>query len=144
MTPPRWLWSPSLSPARPASALLVLRLVFGYHLLHYAVPHVLDATSRADFVGFLAKQGVPMPAFSGWLSIGAELLGGLSLVAGLLIRPACAVLVVNFMVALVVAHRHHGYDESVEALQMLAVVITLLGTGAGPLSVDALLKRRRS
>ncbi len=132
-----------LGPRLPPSSwtLLLLRLAFGGHLLFHVVPTLLDSSERAEFVQYLTDQHVPLPALSALLSLGTELLGGLSLILGLGVRPASAALVINFVVALLVAHLHHPYSKSFEALQLLAVAATLLGTGAGPLSVDALLAR---
>ena len=47
-----------------------------------------------------------------------------------------------YTVALLLVHLHQPYAKSFEALQMLAVALTLLCTGPGPLSVDGWRARR--
>jgi putative oxidoreductase len=141
---PQWFWSPKVMPRETAGALLFLRLAFGYHLIQYAAPMVFSAVERDDFIQMLSGKGVPLPTLAGWLAIGTEFFGALSFLLGALIRPASALLIVNFVVALLLVHLHHPYMKSFEAIQLLAVSATLLGTGAGSVSLDALVSRWRA
>ncbi len=141
MKTPKWFWSPQVMPREAAGALLFLRLAFGYHLIQYAAPMVFTAAERDDFIQMLSGKGVPLPALAGVLAIGTEFLGALSFLFGALIRPASALLIINFIVALLLVHLNHTYMKSFEAIQLLAVSATLLGTGAGSVSVDALISR---
>jgi uncharacterized membrane protein YphA (DoxX/SURF4 family) len=132
-----------LGPRLPRSTwtLATLRAAFGGHLLYHVVPLLLDAEARAGFVQYLGSKNVPLPGLSAALSLGTELLGAVLLVIGLAVRPASAALAFNFVVAFLIAHLHHPYSKSFESIQLFAVSVTLLGTGAGPLSIDALLAR---
>jgi putative oxidoreductase len=131
--------SSRLEPRAVAVGLLFLRLAFGYHLIQYAAPMVFSAADRGEFVEMLSGKGVPWPGFLGLFAIGAEFFGALAFLLGALIRPASALLLINFAVALALVHWNKTYLESFEAIQMFLVSATLLFTGAGALSLDALL-----
>ena len=79
------------------------------------------------------------------LAGGAEFLGGLALLLGLLVRPASAVLGFTMLVAIFSVHiskglfmSNGGYEY---ALALLAVMVSLFISGAGRLSLDGLLAR---
>ncbi|HET8801506.1 MAG TPA: DoxX family protein [Marinobacter sp.] len=80
------------------------------------------------------------------LAGGAEFFGGLALIIGLLVRPASAVLAVAMLVAIFSVHignglfmSNNGYEFG---LALLAVSVSLLFSGAGRASVDALLAKQ--
>ena len=80
------------------------------------------------------------------LAGGAEFLGGLALLIGLLVRPASAVLAFTMVVAIFSAHiskglfmSNGGYEY---ALTLLAVSVALGISGAGRYSLDRLLASR--
>ena len=80
------------------------------------------------------------------LAGGAEFLGGLALLLGLLVRPASAVLAFAMLVAIFSAHiskglflSNGGYEY---ALALLAVTVSLFISGAGRVSLDNLLASR--
>lgn len=79
------------------------------------------------------------------LAGGAEFFGGLALIAGLLVRPAAAVLAFAMLVAIFSVHISHGLFMSNNgyefALALLAVVISLTLSGAGRASLDTLLAK---
>jgi putative oxidoreductase len=128
--------------ARSAAGLIFVRLAFGYHLLQYSHAALWTSGGRAEFVEYLNSLYVPAPTLMGILAMGAEFFGGLCLVLGVMVRPACVALLINFLVALGLVHLHQPYLKSFEAIQMVSVALTLLFTGGGPVSIDALLVRR--
>ncbi|WP_339649441.1 DoxX family protein [Halopseudomonas pelagia] len=77
---------------------------------------------------------------------GAEFLGGLALLLGLLVRPAAAVLAVTMLVAIVTVHLANGLFMSNNgyefALALLAISVSLLISGAGRLSLDRVISLR--
>lgn len=92
-----------------------------------------------DSIGL--SPGTVMAALAG----GAEFFGGLALLIGLLVRPASVVLAFTMLIAIFSAHfskglfiANGGYEY---ALALLAVTIGLLISGAGRVSVDAVLGR---
>ena len=77
---------------------------------------------------------------------GAEFLGGIALILGLLLRPAAAVLAATMVVAIVSVHlpnglflANNGYEFG---LALLAVSVSLAIRGAGSASVDRMLSAR--
>ena len=77
------------------------------------------------------------------LAGGAEFFGGLALVIGLLVRPAAAALAFAMLVAIFAVHfanglfmSNNGYEFG---LALLAASVSLLLSGGGRLSVDAVL-----
>jgi putative oxidoreductase len=77
------------------------------------------------------------------LAGGAEFFGGLALVIGLLVRPAAAALAFAMLVAIFAVHfanglfmSNNGYEFG---LALLAASVSLLLSGGGRLSLDAVL-----
>ena len=98
----------------------------------------LDGTGQwMDSIGL--SPGYLMALLAG----GAEFLGGLALIIGLLVRPASAVLAFAMLIAIFSAHignglfmSNNGYDFG---LALLAVSVSLIFSGAGRASVDRLI-----
>ena len=78
------------------------------------------------------------------LAGGAEFFGGLALLVGLLVRPSSAALAFTMLVAIFSVHISNGLFLSNNgfeyALAMLAATVSLTISGAGRLSVDAVLQ----
>lgn len=77
----------------------------------------------------------------------AEFVGGLALVAGVLVRPAAAALAFTMLVAIFAVHFSKGFFMSSSgyeyALALLAASVALLLSGGGRLSVDRALSGAR-
>jgi hypothetical protein len=69
--------------------------------------------------------------------------GGVLYLAGAAVRPAAAVMLVNFLFALAIAHRDTPLEADMPPLAMRAVALFLLFNGAGALSVDRWRTRRQ-
>lgn len=87
------------------------------------------------------NPGYPIALLAG----SAELLGGLALILGLLVRPAATVLAFTMIVAIFAVHignglfmSNNGYEFG---LALLAASVALAISGAGRGSLDALLSR---
>jgi len=92
---------------------------------------------------FFASIGLNPGYLMALLAGGAEFFGGLALIAGLLVRPAAAVLAVTMLVAIFAVHignglfmSNNGYEY---ALALFAASVSLLYSGAGRASLDRLL-----
>jgi putative oxidoreductase len=85
------------------------------------------------------EPGVLMAAMAG----GAEFFGGLLLIAGLLVRPAAAVLAITMIVAIASVHLQNGLFMSNNGyefgLALLAISVGLVFRGAGGISADRLI-----
>ena len=121
---------------------LTLRLFFGYFWAEtgWAKLHNLDgATER--FVDW----GIPFPAFSATFSAGAEFVGGVLLMAGLLTRVTSIALLINMVVAIafVVIKNVADFDEFVELDEFVYILIFfwLAMAGPGKASLDTFVAR---
>lgn len=115
---------------------LFIRLVVGFVLVYGTQDNVFSHERMLEFRDFLAARGVPYPLFAAHLSAYAQFVCGILFVAGLAVRPAAAVMVVNFVAALLIAHLDAPLDAARLALCMLFSSLFLLFHGAGKLSAD--------
>ena len=89
---------------------------------------------------------VPLASLMGVAGV-LELVGGTLLIAGLMTRPVAALLIAEMTAAYVMVHLPQGgwpiQNQGELALLYASVFVFLVGNGAGPLSLDALLLVRR-
>lgn len=97
---------------------------------------------------WMASIGLAPGYLMALLAGSGEFFGGLALIIGLLVRPAAAVLAIAMLVAIFAVHignglfmSNNGYEF---ALALLAVAVSLMLSGAGRASIDAMLSRRVS
>ena len=98
--------------------------------------------------GWMASIGLEPGMLMAALAGSAEFLGGLLLIAGLLVRPAALILAVTMAVAIVTVHldsglfmANNGYEFG---LALLVISAGLVFRGAGSLSVDRALQKLAS
>ncbi len=116
---------------------LFIRLVVGFVLVYGTQDNVFSHERMLEFRDFLAARGVPLPLFAANLSAYAQFVCGILFVLGLAVQPAAAVMVVNFVAALLIAHLDAPLDSARLALCMLFSSLFLLFHGAGKLSADS-------
>lgn len=116
--------------------LFFVRLIIGFHLIYGTADNVFSHARMLEFRDFLAARGTPMPLIAAHVSVYAQLICGILFIVGAFIRPAAAVMIVNFIAALVIAHRTGGYQPAALALIMLFCSIGFLLHGAGKPSWD--------
>jgi putative oxidoreductase len=121
---------------------IFIRLCVGYRLVYGTIDNVASWARMVEFEHFLAAHGVPFALLSAVVSVWAQFLCGLLFIVGLWTRPAGAVMVVNFIVAIVVAHIGRPYLDNFDAIMMLAAGAFFLFHGAGALSVESWLASR--
>ncbi|MFY9619055.1 MAG: DoxX family protein [Pyrinomonadaceae bacterium] len=121
---------------------IFIRLIVGFHLIYGTQDNVFSYARMQEFAGFLSARHVPFPLFAAFVSVYAQLICGLLFLAGAATRPAAAVMIVNFVAAIVIAHLGDAYPNMFPALMMLAASCFFLIHGAGKLSVDSVLGRR--
>lgn len=134
---------PSTAVERPSPAdagLLLLRLFAGLSL---AAAHGIGKIPPSEgFVAGVGEMGFPLPGLFAWASGLAETLGGLLLAVGLFARPAALFVLINMLVASFIRQVGDPFLERELSLLYCAVAACLLLSGAGRLSLDALLRRR--
>ena len=113
-----------------------VRLIVGFHLVYGTADNVTSWARMLEFRDFLAERGVPSPLVAANLSAWAQFLCGILFIVGFFTRPAALVMIVNFIAALLIAHRVGGYPPAALALMMLFSSIALLLHGPGRWSVD--------
>jgi putative oxidoreductase len=127
--------------------LLVLRLTG----LMLAIGHGWSKiTNPGMMAGMLEKIGMPAPHLLAWLAAIGEFGGGLLLTLGLLTRFGAFLVVAVMSVALIQVHLHDplftpmtGGGAKEPALLYLLPALTLLFTGAGRFSLDAIFRGDR-
>lgn len=78
------------------------------------------------------------------MSVYAQFICGILFIIGAGVRYAAVVMIINFIAALIIAHIGDAYPNMFPALMMLAAACFFLLHGAGKLSVDELLRKRRA
>jgi putative oxidoreductase len=141
-----------LAPEIPASWYAIpLRLIIGLGFIHHGYAKL--ARGPESFVNILSALGMFDPLLLAWTTIIIELVGGLAVIAGLLIPLASVPMIVVLLVAIFTVHLPNGFSsiklQSVTAagahfgqpgyetdLLYLAGIIALIVGGSGPLALD--------
>lgn len=112
--------------------LLILRLFLALRLIYGVVDNIFSWEHMLAFSSFLDANDFPIPLISAVISVYAQFICGLLVLVGFRAREAAAVLVVNFIPALVL---HINAGDSVEAITpalamfFISVALVLLGAG---------------
>lgn len=147
------------SPAAGAQlAPLCLRLAIGFGFTAHGWAKL--ARGPEHFADLLRVLHVPFPEVMAWVSVLTELLGGLALIAGLLVSLVSVPLIATMLVALFTIHIHYGYS-SIKTIGLtkdgplfgppgyelntiyIAGLLALFVLGAGRYSLEALIFRKR-
>lgn len=121
---------------------LFVRLIVGYRLVWGTADNVFSHARMLEFAAFLSANGAPFPLASAFVSAYAQFIAGLLFIVGALTRPAAAVMLVNFIVALALIHVGKPFLDNYDALVMLFASGFLLLHGPGAVSVDERIARR--
>ena len=111
------------------------------------IPHGWPKVFRRvkGVAGSMARYGLPFPELSAVIIMGLETVGGVLIAIGLFTRPIAALLVIEFLVIIFVAHWPRGYGVGgggVEyPLMWGLILLAIMLRGGGPWSVDRKLGR---
>ncbi len=123
-------------------ALLVARIGIAGLMLTHGIPKLLMLLSGAPL------QFPPVMGMSAELSLGltvfAEVLCSVFILAGFATRLAVIPLIVTMLVAVLFIHAADPFAKQEPALQYLLVYVILLFAGSGKFSIDYLLQGKRS
>jgi len=114
----------------------------------------------AGFARLLEQIGAPLPEATGWVSTLVEILGGLAILAGAFVAVVSVPLIVMMLVAMFTIHLRYGFSAintiglTADGPQFgppgyevnllyIAGLLALILRGAGPVSIDRLLARRK-
>src|SRR5207302_2878589 len=135
-----------------------LRLIVGYGFMEHGFAKLVRGLDA--FPAILQALGVPAPHLMGWLTILVEIVGGLVVLLGALVPLASIPMSAVLLVAMITVHLPYGFCSikllAVTAagaqfgppgfetdLLYLACLTALVLGGSGPLTIEALLTKRR-
>ena len=126
---------------RNRMGIIFLRTCVGILMLMHGLPKLWlliqgGGNEWLDPLGIGSTLSLALCAF-------AETFCSLLLIIGLFTRMSALILLINFWVAVFVVHAQGGGAQTELPLLYLICYGTLVCTGAGPLSVDSLMNRRR-
>lgn len=121
-----------------------LRLIIGAFIIYGVQDNVFSYAQMLEFAHFLEQRRVPFPLFAAFLSAYTQLICGVSILLGALVRLTAIPFIINFIAAVVIAHRADTFPRMFPALLMICVGLFFLFNGAGKLSVDEALEKRRA
>jgi putative oxidoreductase len=126
-------------------AVLALRLAVGVVFTYHGWLKLDDVSG---FAGFVDSLGIPAPTFMAYVVTYLELLGGIALIIGLATRYVAALFAIEMVFTTLLVKLDVGLiaSEGVGAeldILILAIALSLVLTGAGRWSVDALVVGRR-
>jgi putative oxidoreductase len=135
----------------PAGGSLVDRCATGCHdVIALAGRILMGWIFVSSGFGKLAKSGVPMPSFMGWLGAIVEFGGGLLIIFGVKIRYAAVLMILFVIVATLIRHRYWEFSgadliaQRTNFWKNVAIIGGLLFmfiAGAGRYSVDGFRKQ---
>jgi putative oxidoreductase len=137
---------------------LPLRAIVGLGFFEHGYAKL--ARGPEHFSAILAAIGMPLPDLFSWATVLVEIIGGLLIVLGTLVPLASIPMIIVLIVAIFTVHipngfssikllaydtagAHFGQPGYETDLLYLAGLIALCLGGAGPLSIDQHLARRR-
>jgi putative oxidoreductase len=114
---------------------LLLRVVLGAIFIAHGFQKI--SGGMHEFTGLVGRLGFPMPVAFAWAAALAEFLGGICVVGGLFTRWAALAIAIDMTVAITKVRLHEGLIRGYEyELTLLAVAVSIMLMGAGPVSLD--------
>ena len=121
---------------------LFIRLITGSFLVWGTQDNVFSHARMIEFGEFLHARGVPFALAAAFLSAYAQFVCGFLFLLGAFTRHAAVVMIINFVAAVLIAHRGDTFAGTFPALVMLCASLFFLFHGPGRLAVDETLRRR--
>ncbi len=132
-------------PKLEDTALLLLRLIMAYGLLHPALMKWQDINAIAEWFG---SMNYPFPLLNAYLAATTEILGVVLLTLGLGTRFITVPLIITMIVAITTVHLGNGFNAGDNGFEIplyyLIIFFTLLSKGAGKYSVDYFISKKKN
>lgn len=122
---------------------LPIRLTVGFHLIYGTQDNIFSWERMLEFRDFLEAFDAPMPLISAVVSVYAQFICGILFILGWKVRYAGAVMVFNFMVAILLVHLNDPYPNIYPAISMLAGAVYMMLNGSGFVSIDERLSQKK-
>jgi len=121
--------------------LLAVRVFIGFAMLSHGFPklQMLLVGGKIEFFDFMGLG----PQISLILTVFAEFVCSILLILGLFTRVALGFLVFTMIIAAFVVHGADPFEKREMALVYLSVYLLLMVIGAGKISVDHMIERRK-
>ena len=135
----------SLSDKYIDIGLLVMRIGLGLMFIYHGAPKIFGGPERWEKIGAAAGNfGFSFfPAFWGFIAGLAEFGGGICIMLGIFLRPACALLIINLIIA---SSTHinagQGIKGAAHAIEDAIAFAGLLFTGPGRYTVKGLFEKK--
>ena len=121
---------------------IFIRLIIGSFIIYGVQDNVSSYARMEEFAGFLETRHVPFPLFAASLSAYTQLVCGVCILFGAFVRWASIPFIINFIAAVIIAHRGDTFQGMFPALLMIFIGLFFLFHGAGKCSVDDWWERR--
>ena len=122
---------------------LLFRLILAYGFYKPAMAKLQDVHAIGDW---FAGMNIPAPYFQAYLATGTECLGVILLILGLGVRIISLPLIITMLVAIKTVHWGNGFDAGDNGFEIplyyILMLISLICTGAGKISLDYLIGRK--
>lgn len=109
-------------------------------LARFGVGPRASGVTVGDFGAWLGMAGLPAPHLLAWTVTLVEVVGGLFLVVGLLVRVAAALIAIDIAVAFAMVHLPAGFAEQAWQIELTGLLVllavSLVISGPGTLSLD--------
>ena len=136
-----------------------LRLIVGFGFMQHGFAKLSRGVDA--FVAILQAMYVPSPHVMAWLVILTELIGGLMVFVGAFVALASVPMIATLLVAIFTVHLPYGFSSiKLRAISpsgpvfgppgyetdllYIACLVSLVLSGPGPLSIDGLIRRRKT
>ncbi|MGZ8544572.1 MAG: DoxX family protein [Flavisolibacter sp.] len=93
------------------------------------------------FRDFLASNDFPYPLTCAVVSVYAQLVCGILVIIGVLFRWASAIMVINFLVAIIMVHRAQSFEEMTTPLLLVFIFLFFVLNGPGSISLSHIRNR---
>lgn len=120
------LWSNSICLLRIWCGVIFIK--YGYSILH--------ENAMYDFADTLKTVNIPFPVLSSYLCKGSEFFGGILLITGFLVRPACIFLMIDMIVATFIFHHAYILNNGLTTFLLLLCILNIFSHEADAFTVD--------
>ena len=121
--------------------IFIVRLLVGFAMISHGFPKLQMLIEGGD-IQFFDFIGLG-PKITLGLTVFAEFVCSIFIILGLFTRVAAGFLVFTMMIAAFVVHSSDSFDKREMSLLYLSIYLIIISLGAGKISVDHMIEKRR-